>query len=244
MLPLTIIIALILLFILIFGFKIQFKKYLEYSILDAVLTKKYSLYSKKFSKDIDIYKSIDDNKINKLRYTPAFSFMLHNKFNIIVSSEFLNNIDDNEKNVLILHEIGHLGQYKNENFIKFLISFMLLLVLSSVGVMGIVAKSDVFLDTIAALLSLVILIFMLLVKSSIFNYTSKFEISADNFALMESNNKKALISLLLDALSYDLFQIDYEPEEVQQIKIHIDERLSKLDYLNAFNSDNDYYENH
>ncbi len=240
---LAIIITLVSLFSVIFLYKIIFKKYLGYTVLDNGLTQKYSSYSKKFGKNIDIYKSIDDDNINKLRYTPAFSFMLGNKYNIIISSEFLKSIDNEEKNALILHEIGHLAQYKNESLIRFIISFLLILVLSSLGVIGIIFKSDLFLFSIIALLSFVILIFMILIKPDIFNYLSKYEKLADNFALKESNNKKALISLLLAALSYDLFEVYYNEINVEQTKILIDERLEKLDYLNAFNNDNDYYEN-
>ncbi len=240
----TIIITLILLFSLILITNILYKRNLNYAIFDNNLTKKYYLYSKKFLKTINIYKSIDGDNINKLKYTPAFSFVLNKKYNIIVNSEFLNDIDDTEKNVLILHEIGHLSQYKSEYFMKLLISIVLLLSFVSVTIAIIIVKSNLFLEIIALLLIYVFFIFIYLIKSNIFGYLSKFEITADNFALKESNNKKALISLLLDLLSYDLFQIDYNPDGIEQIKIHIDERLKKLDYINTFNNDNDYYENH
>ena len=240
----TLIIAGILLISTIFIIKIQFKKYLKYTILDSDLTRKYYSYSRKVGKNIDIYKSIKDDKIEKLRFTPAFSFSLNKKYNIILSSEFFNNIDNDEKNALILHEIGHFVQYKNERFIKLLISFALLFIVALIGILGIMFSTYSFLFTIIAIISLVALIFLYLLKSNILGYLSKFEITADNFAVQESNNKNALISLLLDSLSYDLFEVDYNPTEIEQIKIHIDERLKKLDYINTFNNDNDYYENH
>ena len=201
-------------------------RYIYESEIDSELSKYYSeKYNDIIKCYIYVYKFNDINNHIIRKPSPVFS-KAKKAFRIFINEKFWQTLEDNQRDALILHEIGHYAKNDEKNI--YFMSIIFLLALSGI-ILGIVnyVLARTFILSFVIVLTLVSIMLLDFIGLKI--YLIKNEIRADRFALNNGVTRDVMKSALQKALTFASKNIPVYTQN--RLKIEIAKRFKEIDRL-------------